>query len=52
MEKIIITTSFGLEALVKRELIDLGFEDFSVSDGMITLSGEISDIGKLHWWLL
>lgn len=48
MEKIIITTSFGLEALVKRELIDLGFEDFSVSDGMITLSGEISDIGKLN----
>ena len=48
MTKFLITTSFGLEALVKRQLIDMGHEDFEVSDGMISLNGELSDISKLN----
>lgn len=48
MEKILITTSFGLESLVKFQLKDLGYKDFEVSDGMISLKGDISDIGKLN----
>ena len=48
MEKIIITTSFGMEALVKRQLIDLGYKDLSVSDGMIALHGNLEDVSKLN----
>ncbi|WP_394012083.1 THUMP domain-containing class I SAM-dependent RNA methyltransferase [Anaerococcus cruorum] len=48
MTKFLITTSFGLEALVKRQLIDMGHGDFEVSDGMISLNGELSDISKLN----
>ncbi len=48
MTKFLITTSFGLEALVKRQLIDMGYKDFEVSDGMISLNGELSDISKLN----
>ena len=48
MTKFLITTSFGLEALVKRQLLDMGYEDFEVSDGMISLNGELSDISKLN----
>ncbi len=48
MTKILITTSFGLEALVKRQLQDMGYKDFKVSDGMIELNAELSDISKLN----
>ena len=48
MEKILITTSFGLESLVKFQLKDLGYKDFDVSDGMICLKGNLSDIAKLN----
>ncbi|WP_296114303.1 class I SAM-dependent RNA methyltransferase [uncultured Anaerococcus sp.] len=48
MEKILITTSFGLESLVKFQLRDLGYKDYEVSDGMISLKGDLSDIGKLN----
>ena len=48
MEKILITCSFGLEAVIKHELLDLGYEDINVNDGMITLLGAYSDIAKLN----
>lgn len=48
MTKFLITTSFGLEALVKKQLLDMGYEDFEVSDGMISLNGQLSDISKLN----
>lgn len=48
MTKFLITTSFGLEALAKRQLLDMGYEDFEVSDGMISLNGQLSDISKLN----
>lgn len=48
MTKFLITTSFGLEALIKRQLFDMGYKDFEVSDGMIVLNGQLSDISKLN----
>lgn len=48
MEKILITCSFGLEALIKRELIDLGYENIKVNDGMIEIEAILSDIAKLN----
>lgn len=48
MVKLLITTSFGLEALVKRQLQDMGYDDFKVSDGMIELRANLSDIAKLN----
>ena len=48
MEKILITTSFGLESLVKFQLRDMGYKDYEVSDGMIRLNGNLSDIAKLN----
>lgn len=50
MSKFIITTSFGLEALVKRQLIDLGYELelMEVKDGKIILEGNLSDLPRLN----
>lgn len=48
MGKIIITTSFGLEALVKRQVQDMGYDKLDVSDGMISFSGNLPDIAKLN----
>lgn len=48
MTKFLITTSFGQEALIKRQLFDMGYKDFEVSDGMISLNGQLSDISKLN----
>lgn len=51
MSKIIITTSFGLEALVKRQLMELGYKKIEVSDGKISLKGGISDLARLNIYL-
>ena len=48
MEKILITTSFGLESLVKFQLRDMGYKDYEVSDGLISLKGDLSDLAKLN----
>ena len=48
---LIATLSFGLEAVVKRELIALGFHDLRVSNGKIELDAEIEDIPTLNLWL-
>ena len=48
MEKIIITTSFGLESLIKRQLIEEEYEDFEVLNGKIILNGNLDDIGYLN----
>ncbi|NMB09222.1 MAG: class I SAM-dependent RNA methyltransferase [Tissierellia bacterium] len=45
---IIATTTFGLEALVKKELEDLGYKDLKVSNGKIELQGEAKDIAILN----
>ncbi len=42
------TSTFGLEAVVKRELKNLGFEKQTVTDGAIEFEAKISDIPKLN----
>ena len=53
MEKfrIMATTTFGLEAVAKREITDLGFEDITVSDGYVEFSGTAEDVVKANLWL-
>lgn len=48
MTKFLITTSFGMEALVKRQLFDMGYDDLSVSDGMIRLKADLHDVARLN----
>ncbi|MBQ9518286.1 MAG: class I SAM-dependent RNA methyltransferase [Firmicutes bacterium] len=45
---LIATSTFGLEAVVKRELKNLGFEKQTVLDGSIEFEAEISDIPRLN----
>lgn len=46
--KLIATTNMGLEAVTKRELLDLGYEDLEVSDGKIIISCQLKDIAILN----
>lgn len=48
MTKFMITTSFGLESLVKWQLKDMGYENFKLSDGQIILDANLDDLGKLN----
>lgn len=50
MQKInlIATSTFGLEAVVKRELKNQGFEKQTVLDGSIEFEADISDIPRLN----
>lgn len=49
--RLIATSTFGLEAVVKREVIDLGFSDIEVENGKVTFSAEEKDIPKANLWL-
>ena len=53
MEKItlIATLSFGLEAVVKRELQALGFQNLQVSDGKVEFEATLEDIPTVNLWL-
>jgi putative N6-adenine-specific DNA methylase len=53
MDKItlIATTTFGLEAVVKREVLDLGFRNVIVFDGRIEFDAVFQDIPKANLWL-
>lgn len=53
MEKLnlIATTTFGLEAIAKRELMDLGYIDLVVENGKIKFTGTEEDIPKANIWL-
>ena len=53
MEKItlIATLSFGLEAVVKRELQALGFENIQASDGKVEFEATPEDIPIVNLWL-
>ncbi|VAX35642.1 23S rRNA (guanine(2445)-N(2))-methyltransferase [hydrothermal vent metagenome] len=44
----IVTSTFGLEKIVKQELRSLGFHDFIVSDGKIEFQAFLEDIPKLN----
>ena len=53
MEKfeIIITTLFGLESLVKREVHRLGYETTSVEDGRVTFWGDWEAVCRANMWI-
>lgn len=53
MEKIelIATTTFGLEAIAKRELMNLGYEDLKVENGKVIFTGTERDIPRTNLWL-
>jgi putative N6-adenine-specific DNA methylase len=48
---LIATTTFGLEAVVKRELLALGFNDLKTSEGKIEFAAAIEDIPTTNLWL-
>lgn len=49
--ELIATTTFGLEAVVKRELQDLGYKDLKVENGKVTFKAEYKDIPRVNLWL-
>ena len=49
--ELIATSTFGLEAVVKRELLNLGYTDLIVENGKITFKGKEKDIPILNLWL-
>lgn len=48
---LIATATFGLEAVVKRELQALGYEDLIVENGKVIFKGNEEDIAKTNIWL-
>jgi putative N6-adenine-specific DNA methylase len=46
--KLAVVCSFGLEAIVKRELIKMGYNDLTVDNGWIYFEGTIEDIVKTN----
>lgn len=53
MQKVnlIATSTFGLEAVVKDEVISLGYSDIKVENGKVEFSADISAIAKTNLWL-
>ncbi|MBS4536354.1 class I SAM-dependent RNA methyltransferase [Clostridium sp. D2Q-14] len=49
--KLIATATFGLEAVVKREVESLGFTDIEVENGKVIFSANVEDIPKANLWL-
>lgn len=45
------TTTFGLESVAKREIVNLGFENISVSDGYVEYDGNFKIVAKSNLWL-
>lgn len=46
--KIVVNMNFGLESVVKRELLGLGYDKLEVSDGQIKFDGNLRDIAILN----
>lgn len=46
-----VTTAFGLEAVTKREMQDLGFSEIVVEDGHLETQGGPHEIARLNLWL-
>lgn len=51
MYELIATTSFGIEAIAKRELMNLGFEVIRTDNGKVTFLSDLSGIAKANLWL-
>ncbi|MGM0601730.1 MAG: THUMP domain-containing class I SAM-dependent RNA methyltransferase [Bacillota bacterium] len=48
---IIATSTFGMEALVKKEINKLGYEITDVKNGRITFSGDLKAVAEANLWL-
>ena len=49
--ELIATTTFGIEGVVKRELVNLGFKIIKTENGKVTFSSDASGIAKANLWL-
>lgn len=49
--ELIATTTFGIEAVVKRELLNLGFKILSTENGKVTFLSDKAGIAKANLWL-
>lgn len=49
--ELIATSTFGLEAVVRRELEALGYKDFQTKDGRVEFKATLKDIPKTNLWL-
>ncbi len=49
--QLIATSTFGIEAVVGRELLKLGYQDQHVENGKVTFSGDESAICRTNLWL-
>ncbi|SDK87187.1 THUMP domain-containing class I SAM-dependent RNA methyltransferase [Natronincola ferrireducens] len=49
--ELIATAAFGLEAVVAREIKDLGYEDIKVENGSVTFTGDEMAIARCNLWL-
>jgi putative N6-adenine-specific DNA methylase len=49
--ELIATSTFGLEAVVKREVLSLGYPDLLTEDGKITFSADLAAIPRANLWL-
>lgn len=45
---LIATTTFGIEAITKKEIEKLGYKNLKVENGKVELTGDIQDIAKLN----
>lgn len=49
--ELIATATFGLEAIVAKELKELGYEDLTVENGRVSFKGDEYDIAVCNIWL-
>lgn len=49
--KLIATSAFGLEAVVAREVRDLGYQDVAVENGRVTFTADLEAICRANLWL-
>lgn len=49
--ELIATSTFGIEAVVKRELVKLGFEVIRTENGKVTFLSDLSGIARANIWL-
>lgn len=48
---LIVTTTFGIEAVTKKEIEKLGYKNLAVENGKVELEGGVQDIAVLNTWL-
>ena len=51
MLEIMAPCHFGLEAVVKRDIYDLGYEISKVEDGRVTFAGDLEAVAIANIWL-